>query len=516
MKEKNVAIIDMGSNSVRLVIYYINDRGAVYKLDDLKNSIRLSSHFDVDGSINEIGRKLTIQSLKQFKQLCDSREVTSIRGVATAALRQAKNQKEILQEIHKETGITFEILSGQEEARYGYLAVRSSMDIDEAIIVDIGGGSTEISYMKSRKLINSISLPYGAVNMTEKYFKGFDVVSRQDVAPLLLEVFSQLERIPWLKNLKCPVIGLGGTARSLASIHQAKRRYSFNSIHNYKMDAYDIELIFHYLRRTPLQARKNIEGLSSGREDIIVAGVSIYKAIMEYVDIEEFYVSTQGIRDGICHEIVMKEADVSLDEDIVSMHMKRFAHYYKINVDHAEHVMQISVMLFRQLAEKGAIKYSEKEARLLAIAAYLHDIGRSINVYHTHNHTFYLLSNVNLPGLTHKERLLVALVASFKKPHILRERIQQFNDIVNEDDEFMIRQLGFILLIARALDRTASKQVEEIQVLQEETGLVIVCHVNRKRIIETDLAAELVKKSKKFFGMEISLRPIKKLKKLLR
>lgn len=512
--EKNIAIIDMGSNSVRLVIYYINDKGATYKLDDLKNTIRLSSHIDSNGSITEEGIKLTILCLKQFKQLCEARDVQYIKGVATAALRQAQNRNDVLFEIVKETGIQFQILSGEEEARYGFLAVHSSIDMDEAIIVDIGGGSTEISYMSDRRLRHSVSIPMGAVNITERYLRGLQIVSKKDTEPLLTDILMELANIPWLAGKRCPVIGLGGTARTMASIHQVQRRYSFNSIHNYRMDGLDIEHIYHLLRRTPLPLRREIEGLSSGREDIIVGGVTMFKAIKDYLDLEDFYVSTQGIRDGICQEILIREGSITLEDDIVSMHMKRFAHYYKINEAHSEHVMMLSVSLFRQMAAVGLLPYGEKEARLLAVAAYLHDIGRSINVYNTHSHTFYLLSNVNLPGLTHRERLLVALIASFKKAKILRNRIVEYDDILIETDEAIITALGCIILLARSLDRTASKQVKQVLLKQEELQYVVECVVGRKRSIEIDLAMESSKRFKKYLGFQLTVRPVKSVKKV--
>ncbi len=510
MQEKNIAIVDMGSNSVRIVIYSVNQRGAAVKIDDLKRSIRLSSHITKGGAIDDDGIRQLLHCLRQFKQLCDSRSVESIKGVATAALRQAKNRNDILFEIVKETGIQFEILSGEAEARYGYLAVRASMDIDEAIIVDVGGGSTEISYMRDRILIQSVSLPYGAVNITDKYYKGMDIISRRDAMPALSDLSYELSKAPWLAGKQCPIIALGGTARSLACIHQAKRRYSFNSIHNYKMDSYDIKLIFHFLRRTSLMFRGNIEGLSSGREDIIVGGLTMYKAIIDHMDTEEFYVSSQGIRDGICHEIVMQESNEQLDTDIVQMHMRRFAYNYKINQSHAEHVMELSLTLYRRFIEEKLIPYGEYEAKLLKVAAFLHDIGRSINVYNTSDHTFYLLTNVNLLGLTHKERLLIALIASYKKSKVLRNRIGDYDDILRDSDEPLIRLLGEIVLFARVLDRTTSKQVLEVRVLLEEQRYVIECVTQKKRSIELDTALEQVRRLKKVLGRELTVRAIKK------
>ncbi|OEF96481.1 Ppx/GppA phosphatase family protein [Desulfuribacillus alkaliarsenatis] len=508
--EKHIAIIDMGSNSVRLVIYYINTQGAIYKVDDLKRSIRLSGHLDEHGRITDVGVELAIQCLKQYKQLCDARDVQYIKGVTTAALRQAQNRDEVIFEIFRQTDIQFEVLSGEEEARYGYLAVRSSMDIEEAFIVDIGGGSTEITYMKERNLVHSISLPYGAVNIMETFFKQQEVLNKDDLKCFYNEIKATLKQIPWLKNKRCPVVGLGGTARTIASIHQYKTRYSFNSIHNYKMDTYDVEHIFHLLRRTPLSSRSQIQGLSSGREDIILGGVAMYTAVMNYIDVDEFYISTQGIRDGICLEILKQEVEQDLDEDIVSMHIKRFAHYYKINTKHAEHVMHLSVELFRQLMQAKILPYTEKEARLLAVAAFLHDIGRTINVYNTANHTFYLLSNVNLPGLSHRERLIVALIASYKKAKILRSRVHRFDDILNEQDEQLIKQLGVLLQFTRSLDRTASKQVEGVTVKYDGKKVTVECLVKKKRSIEIDLANEYIKHFRKHFGHLFEVKALKK------
>lgn len=508
-KERNIAIIDMGSNSVRLVIYYINSTGATYKIDDLKRSLRLSSHLDKKGNLSAEGISITLQCLAQFKQLCESRSATHIVGVATAALRQAKNQKAVVQKIELETGIKFRILSGEEEAHYGYLAVRSSIDMEEAIIIDIGGGSTEISWMKDRKRQASVSLPIGAVNLTNKYFVEGSKMSRKDMKGFISDVELQLSNVKWLQGLNCPVIALGGTARSMAAIHQAKRRYSFDSIHNYKMDTYDIALIYHMLRRTPAANRSEIIGLSDGREDIIFAGVALYKVIMNYIDVEEFRISTYGIREGVCQEIIYNKTTQTEDEDIIVMHMKRFAHYYNINEQHAEQVVKLCGQLYEQLDKHNLLVKDESAKKVLLLSGFLYDIGRAVNIFGSQNHTYYLLSNVNLPGLNHRERILVALIASYKKTKIMRQRLMVHDDILKDEDETMVKQLGLVLLLATALDRTASSQVKQIKIEKSNDNYNFICRLKNSNSIELDEAKLVLRKLKKYFNISATIQQLK-------
>lgn len=508
MPKKHIAVIDLGSNSVRVVIYAIDECGAIHKLDDLKRTLRLSSYIDKTGFIVERGITELLQCLKQFKQLCQSWDVDHIKGAATAALRQARNGREIIFRIVKETGIHLDILSGMEEARYGFLAVRHTMDIDEAIIVDVGGGSTEISYMKERRLLHSISLPFGAVNMTDRYFRGIETVPQKYIDQVLIDFYHELSKVHWLAGKQCPLIGLGGTARSLAAIHQAKVRYSFDNIHHYQMAAYDIKLLVEYLRKVPLARRSTIEGLSSGREDIIIGGSVIFAAILEYCDLEALYISNYGLRDGICYEILQQETASLHIDDAISNYVKHFA-YYKINQNHAEHVRHLSVGLYQQLVAEKIITARAADMLLLQIAAYLHDVGRTINIHSAHSHTFYLLTNVNIPRLTHKQQIMIALIASYKKTKVLRERMVQFSDILEESDELSIHQMGTIVLLARSLDRTVSEQTLGVRLLKEGNQYVLECSVKRKNSLEIDLAGDWLKRFKKYFGYDLSIRPIK-------
>ncbi|WP_054635461.1 hypothetical protein [Thalassobacillus sp. C254] len=169
MKKEKVGVLDIGSNSIRLVIHKIDDQKRYRQLHNLKQVARLSSHIDLDGRLTPEGFEVLKSALIQFEEIIQHHHVTKVKVAATAAIRNAVNQQDILDFIHKETSLYVRVLSGKEEAYYGYLAVVNSTSLREGITVDIGGGSTEVTYFHHRRLIYSHSFPFGALTLKNNF-----------------------------------------------------------------------------------------------------------------------------------------------------------------------------------------------------------------------------------------------------------------------------------------------------------------------------------------------------------
>lgn len=503
---KKVGIIDLGSNTARLVIYQQYEHSQLYEVDNIKRVLRLSGHLQ-EGRFDEAGIEKTLACMRQFKDMLDASNVTEIKGVATAAFRQAENGAELAKRIETETGIPIKILSGEEEARYGYLAVMHSMSVNEGITVDIGGGSTEVTYFQNRQLKHCTSLPFGIVSLT-KLFLNDDPPQPYELARLSQFIKDQLSVLDWIKDKQCPVIAIGGTARNLAKVDQRQRNYSLGSVHQYSITPDQTAHILQQLSALSCEERKHIPGLSKDRADVIVAGIAVFSCLLEYVGSNSLLISNKGLRDGVLYETVGQDQPVPAVRDIRRISAEQFMTRYQVGRQIARHVADLAVRSFDEGRRLQLHPYGNEERELLETAALLHDVGRSINLYDASQHTFYLLSNVLLLGFTHRERLLISMISSYKNNKQLTSQLLKHKDIMIKSDKETIEKLGHLLLLAKTLDRSKTQRIKELRWRDTPQGIVLQCTSERDELLEfsllEDILAKLTKVFKRPFSYEVS------------
>ena len=221
---QRIAIIDIGSNSARLVISHIYKNGAYNMVYNQKEALRLSQKVDEKNMLTEVAFSSTIETMKSFAYMCKIYQADKTIAVATAAIRNAANGAELVARVAEETGIQLHIISGNTEAYISYLGVINTLNVKDGIIFDLGGGSTELILFKNRKILESVSLPIGAVNTTSM-FNTRNVMPANVFSDVSFFIMSRLEKYPWLKQNGLPLIGVGGTARTVAKIIQREKKY---------------------------------------------------------------------------------------------------------------------------------------------------------------------------------------------------------------------------------------------------------------------------------------------------
>ncbi|GAJ99129.1 hypothetical protein [Geomicrobium sp. JCM 19055] len=229
IEQERMAIIDVGSNSIRLVIYGIDAKRRYRSLYNLKIAARLSEYLNEEDALKREGFIVLTQVFTQFKAVLDAQNVDHVEAVATAAIRRATNQQEILNHIEQSMGITIRVLSGEEEAYYGYLATINSTNIKDGLMFDMGGSSTEVVYFKNREIVESYSFPIGALTLAKMWNE--DQASMKRIRHVAHEHFRQLS---WLKKLGVPLIGVGGSVRQLAAVHRKRQQYPVSGYTNMK------------------------------------------------------------------------------------------------------------------------------------------------------------------------------------------------------------------------------------------------------------------------------------------
>ncbi|MGD8191824.1 HD domain-containing protein [Brevibacillus ginsengisoli] len=486
-----IAIIDMGSNSIRMVVFQVSEK--VYHLiDDTKETVRLSENMGSDQTLKPPAIKRALATLTRFMKICRSRGVTAIFPITTAAVRQAKNQIEFLNQVERETGLRFRVLSGQEEGYYGFLGVINGFSLPSGFTLDIGGGSSEVTLFEERELKRAVSLPFGALTLHEQF--------KEKIGDLKLFLRKVYQQYDWMNTPKgIPLIGLGGTVRNIAKVHRHLTNYPLESAHYYEMTKAQVDETMNHLTTLTIQELQSLPGLSKDRADIIVSGGLIIQMLMEVCHAPSLYISGNGLREGLFYEHYFGPREVQSGKDVTMADVTNTMQYYNVDMEHSRHVAFLSERLFDHL--KPIHKMGESERQLLFIAAHLHDVGVAVSYYEWQKHTFYVLLHSKLAGLNHRERLLVAMIASFKNKKKTREWVLPYQTIVKPEDEDLVQKLSLLLLMARAFDRALSSDIVDVVCDLEEKEIKIIAKTTSQDIaLELKEAKELQQKFAKVFG----------------
>jgi len=500
---EKIAIVDMGSNTIRMVIFQVSNQ-AYHLIDDTKETVRLSEKMGEERTLKPAAIKRAMAALLRFMKICRSRGVNRIVPVTTAAVRQAVNGAEFLQKVERETGLVFRILSGQEEAYYGFLGVKNGFAHASGYTLDIGGGSSEVTFFDKRSMEHTVSMPYGALTLSERFRLegGEGRVASQELRQFLRE---SMQAVPWIGDRTgMPLFGLGGTVRNIARVHRQLVRYPLESAHHYEMNKSQVDATMEMLGNLTLKELQELPGLSKDRADLIVAGGLIIQTLMETTQAPSLLISGNGLREGLFYEYLHDQVYQEADDDVLMNEVVNLMRYYHVNEEHSRHVAHLSSRLFDELAPIHAM--GESARKVLRVAAHLHDVGVAVSFYDWQVHTAYVLLHSKIPGLTHRERLLVALIASFKNKKKMRELLTPYRGLLESEDEDTILKLGILLLIARALDRALSHDIEDLRCSISDKRV----HIKLKSVhpdihLELKEASEYQQRFEKVFGREYVL-----------
>ena len=459
---EKIGIIDLGSNSARLVIVNLFEEGYFMVVDELKESVRLGQDMEHDGFLKPQRVAETIRTLRMFKRLCDASKVTQIIAVATEAVRRAKNQRSFLDEIQTSCGIKLRVLTAEEEATLVYRGVINTMDIPKGIILEIGGGSTKIIYYNRRNMLNFTTLPFGAVTLTDMFAS--EELKPEEQAAKMEEFFTaQLKTVEWLQEVDPDVqmIGVGGSFRNFFKINKMVHKYPLDTVHNFNISVEDFYPVYDMLKVLDLDKKKKIKGLSAERADILPTAFAIVKSFISYMHIDNFTISGSGLREGIMFNHALPSTVDKPISEVMNYSLSALVKYYNCDEKHVEHVVNLSIQLFKQL--RVLHKFPRQYLKVLKVAAMLHDCGMRIKYYNHQRHSCYMILNATLYGVSHRETVLAAFTACcHKKEDINQYEWNRYRDILQEDDMEIVKRLGVMLRIAESLDRSHSGVVKGI------------------------------------------------------
>ena len=456
MEKEKIGIIDLGSNSARLVIVEILGDGHFIVVDQLKESLRLGKDMERDGFLKPQRIAETLKTIKMFRRLCDAYGIEKIIAVATAAVRRAKNQRSFLDEVATTCGIKLRVLSAEEEATYVYKGVINTMDIPKGLVFEIGGGSTKIVYYNRKNLLNYETLPFGSVTLTELFAS--DGLAPEEQAEKIEEFFTeQLKRIEWLKDVapETQMIGVGGSFRSLCKVCKKKNKSPISTVHNYRISSEEFNEVYDMIKVLDLDKKKRIKGVSNGRADVFPSALAAISSFVKYMNFSEIAISGCGLREGIMFNYAMPMTIEKPVADVLAYSLQTLVNFYGCNQKHVEHVVSLSVQMFKQL--RVLHKFPRQYLKILKVVAMLHDTGLSLRYYGYEKHTSYIILNSAIYGITLRELVMAAMVASvYKNDDFALGDLVKYKQFITEEDVEAIRKLGIMLRIAESLDRSMS------------------------------------------------------------
>lgn len=445
-----LAAIDVGTNAVRLKIARILSDGAIEPLHEERDPIRPGEGvFKSRVMRKEVADRL-LSTLRRYAAL-SKRHGARVRAVATSAIREARNRDEILRRVHRECGFELDVVSGREEARLICLGVlRGKAPSQRSILIDVGGGSTEVASAKGETPTNLWSIALGAVRLSETFdtSKPLDAKGLKMIRAYASELVSE--------SLPSHVIGMPQAALGSSGSIRALVGYAATPGTGHATRKQIVRAVKELALMTMEERRAHFE---PGRAEVILAGAVIVEAVMKGLHLESVAAVPSGLRDGILVDLIRsgrgQAYDPSLPDAALSLG-RRFG----LDERHARQVAGLSLELFDQLADLHKLPASLRP--LLEAAALLHDVGHAVNYQKHHRHTFYLIDQADIPGLADHQRHMVASIARYHRgspPAPTHNAMAGFST----DEVQQVTKLATLLRVADCLDRSHHQPVKHVR-----------------------------------------------------
>jgi exopolyphosphatase / guanosine-5'-triphosphate,3'-diphosphate pyrophosphatase len=466
---EQIAVADLGSNSFRLVVFTAAD-GWWKRTDEIYEAVRIGEGLAATGELGEPGMARAQATMEVFAHFCSASGIApdAVLAVATSAIRDASNSAQFLERAQEASGLRVRVLSGEEEARYGYLAAVNSTTLADGVMLDIGGGSMQLVHVVGRHSRELDSWRLGAVRMSERFLPGDGPAKPKQIRELVGYVTAKLERAPWLGRCGPRLVGIGGTIRNLAAAAQRDLEVAEAGVQGYVITRIELDrLVEDLASRTPAE-RAKFPGIKPSRGDIILGGALVVQTVMEVGGFEGIEVTEAGLREGVFFEHHL-DGDPPLFEDVRHASVVNLAAQYDMDPAHSPHtahVARLALGLFDELAAAGVHEGEAVERELLWAAALLHDIGMTVDYDDHHKHSRYLVLNAGLPGFEQRELALIGQAVRYHRKGT--PSLGPFASLAVKGDEERLNRMSACLRLAEDLERSRDQLVRAAHVAVED------------------------------------------------
>jgi exopolyphosphatase/guanosine-5'-triphosphate,3'-diphosphate pyrophosphatase len=492
------AAVDIGSNSVRLKISRLVSHRLV-ELHEDREVTRLGESVFKNGLLSPEAIALTVKVLRRFHRAVQRTAADSVRAVATSALRDARNSRAFLEWVRSATGWHVEVISGLEEARLIHLGLTSNLRVNASpvLMIDLGGGSCELTLSKNGHIQETVSLPLGAVRLTNDFLH-HDPPRKPELRQLRGFIAREVGRIAERITRAKPkvVIATSGTAESLATV--AHSLYKTRSQRGMIVSRLQMRRIAKMLSRLSVDERRKVEGIGVRRAEIIIAGAAVYAELLERCKLLGFRFSPLGLRDGLLEQMAadadhatrpVKQIESERQDSILAA-----LRHYHVDLDHAMRVRESAMKLFMDLRSIHRLPPEYKE--WIAAAAMLCEVGDYVNRTGRHRHTYYIISHSEILGYTPQQRRIIAAVARYlgkSRPSAEDGPIKT----LPLSEQKHIAKASLLLRLAWALNLGRSGALNTLRVKANDASVELV--LVPKRPMNVDLELWAVEKEKAYF-----------------
>ncbi|HZJ01861.1 MAG TPA: Ppx/GppA phosphatase family protein, partial [Gemmatimonadaceae bacterium] len=425
------------------------------------------------GELSKEARNAAIQALGRMEALSRQLGAKRTRVVATSAVREASNGKEFLARVKLETGLDVTVLYGDDEARLSFRSAQAHFDLaaGRAAVIDIGGGSLELALSADGLVERLISLPFGAIRLTEKYLS--DGTTPKAMRRLRRAVRRGLKEEVSARDWRgAQVIGSGGTFTNLAGIVLARQGVrTARTVHGTIVQRVELEHVVDRLAALSPAERQSVQGLNTARADIIVAGLAAVAEVIARLEAKSLAVSSYGIREGILLELARVKPRSQDRGEARERSVRELAERTHYEAPHAKQVQKLALRLFDSIGAR--IGCEQEDRQTLADAALLHDIGYHINYDKHHKHSYHLITHADLLGMTPTEQLVIANVARYHRGAEPRRSHPNYGPLARPQRE-RIDRLSAILRVADGLDRGHTAAVDDVRVRWLDRALRLI------------------------------------------
>lgn len=473
-----IAAIDVGSNSIHMVVAQLEADGRFQVLDRAKEMVRLARRTLANGALSADAMQAGIRTLSAFRTLAERQGVERFTAVATSAVREAKNGGDFIQRVKDEVGLRVKVIPGREEARLIYLGVRYAIDLrhQTALIVDIGGGSVELMLTEDEKMTAAHSLKLGVARLSEQFLLD-DHIGGKTLSALESHLATQLDPVldQWGKGRIRRVIGTSGTMLNLVSIAGYQRGEPLNGhLNNFAVTADEIAKVRRMVAKANREERSRIKGLDGKRADLIVGGACLADYIMARLGARELVACTWALREGLVLDFMAHHRkgieEIERYTDTRRRNVARFARHLGEIGTHGPQVASLALRLFDQLEGDLAVGPGARE--WLEFAALLHDVGHHIGHRDHQHHSYYLITHGDLLGFQRDELEIIGLTTRYHRKAAPKESDDGYGALA-KGERRTVRALAAILRIADGLDRSHYGVVRDVTAVRHGSRLTL-------------------------------------------
>ena len=472
---RRIAAIDIGTNSFHLLVAAIDPKLRTFRIIQAeKVTTRLGERDPATGELTAAAMQRGYETLRQFRDLAASHQVEQIVTAATSAVREAPNGRDFLQTILDDLGMDVDLVSGPEEARLIYLGVLSGMPFGDRphLLLDIGGGSTELILADGRDARALTSTRVGAVRLQRDFIKDDPMPPKRRS---FLQAFIQGSLEPAVDKVRrrikpgeTPVlVATSGTAMAIGSLAASEEERPPRKLHGYRLTRQRLDrVVDRLITMTPAQ-RRNLAPINDRRAEIIVPGALILQTTMQMLGVDELVLSERALREGLIVDWMLRHGlledrfsfQSSIRQRTVIHQVQRFA----VNQSRAERVANHALSLFD--ATGGVMHDDSGEGReLLWAAAMLHSCGQHINISAYHKHSWYLIRHGELLGYSEAEHLMVAAIARYHRRSLPKKRHESWQVLGTRENRRCVHQMAILLRLAAALDRRPEPVISALRI----------------------------------------------------